>query len=477
MKTEKFKVLLYLKKSSPDKSGKTPIMGRITVGRTMVQFSCKLSCTPSLWNPRESRLNGKSREAVTANAKLDRLLLAVNEAYHALIERKQAFTAEDVKNQFQGSVDTQMTLLRLFDRLTDELKARIGIDRAAGTLPTYTYTRRALAEFIKKKFNASDLAFGQLNEQFIREFQEFVLVEPLAVGKNGESYISNTLVNMTFNTFLLLSEPTEKFLFKLEDSITKKEIFSAPLVKGEDHIYRLKFGVFEKKAYDGYESSSLNIKVINRSQQKYQIVSESLPDNGGEVQPYSDNAFWSSINIYTPPGNNNAKLSLAIQDEYGDPIIAKELYANEIDSDEYGYKTLQIIINSQGKEMLRPEMPPADPAANIVALYMDNDPWMMYDVRIMSRNRQQVIATIDNLTPGQWEFRTLNVATTERYWVKFFNAGTEEPYAGVSESSSITSYRATPILPTDGSYGKRTAVYLYPDFTEWSQAIRGIELK
>ncbi|CAK7063966.1 MAG: hypothetical protein PETM_02771 [Petrimonas sp.] len=177
MKTEKFKVLLYLKKSSPDKSGKTPIMGRITVGRTMVQFSCKLSCTPSLWNPRESRLNGKSREAVTANAKLDRLLLAVNEAYHALIEHKQAFTAEDVKNQFQGSVDTQMTLLRLFDRLTDELKARIGIDRAAGTLPTYTYTRRALAEFIKKKFNASDLAFGQLNEQFIREFQEFVLVD------------------------------------------------------------------------------------------------------------------------------------------------------------------------------------------------------------------------------------------------------------------------------------------------------------
>ncbi len=177
MKQEKFKVLLYLKKSSPDKSGKTPIMGRITVGRSMVQFSCKLSCTPSLWNPRESRLNGKSREAVVTNAKLDKLLLAVNGAYDSLLDKKQLFTAEDVKNQFQGSVYTQMTLLRLFDRLTDELKARIGIDRAAGTLPTYTYTRRALAEFIKKKFNASDLAFGQLNEQFIREFQEFVLID------------------------------------------------------------------------------------------------------------------------------------------------------------------------------------------------------------------------------------------------------------------------------------------------------------
>lgn len=177
MKTEKFKVLLYLKKSSPDKSGKTPIMGRITVERSMSQFSCKLSCTPSLWNPRESRLNGKSREAVIANAKLDKLILAVNSAYDALVERKQPFNAEAVKDMFQGSIDTQMTLLKLFDRLTDELKSRVGIDRAAGSVSTYTYTRRALAGFIKKKFNASDLAFGQLNEQFIRDFQDFVLVD------------------------------------------------------------------------------------------------------------------------------------------------------------------------------------------------------------------------------------------------------------------------------------------------------------
>ncbi len=59
MKIEKFKVLLYLKKSRLDKSGKAPIMGRITVNRSMVQFSCKISCTPGLWNPRESRLKGK----------------------------------------------------------------------------------------------------------------------------------------------------------------------------------------------------------------------------------------------------------------------------------------------------------------------------------------------------------------------------------------------------------------------------------
>ena len=87
MQREKFKILLYLKKSGLDKLGQAPIMGRITYGRTIAQFSCKLSCAPDLWNARESRLNGKSREAVVTNGKLERLLLSVQSAYRVLYER------------------------------------------------------------------------------------------------------------------------------------------------------------------------------------------------------------------------------------------------------------------------------------------------------------------------------------------------------------------------------------------------------
>ena len=47
MQTDKMKVLLYLKKSGLDKSGLAPIMGRITYGRTMAQFSCNYRASPS----------------------------------------------------------------------------------------------------------------------------------------------------------------------------------------------------------------------------------------------------------------------------------------------------------------------------------------------------------------------------------------------------------------------------------------------
>ena len=175
MKVEKFKVLLYLKRGGLDKSGKAPIMGRITVNRTMAQFSSKLLCTPELWNPRESRLNGKSKEAVEINAKIDKLLLAINSAYDSLLERKIDFDATAVKEAFQGSVETQMTLLRRLDIHIEDMRSRIGIDVAKSSMSTYIYTRRYLGEFIIKRFKVEDLAFGQLNEHLAYEFQEYVL--------------------------------------------------------------------------------------------------------------------------------------------------------------------------------------------------------------------------------------------------------------------------------------------------------------
>jgi site-specific recombinase XerD len=211
MKQEKFKVLLYLKKSSPDKSGKAPVMGRVTVGKSMAQFSLKLSCTLSLWNPRESRLDGKSREAVETNAKIEKLLLDIHSAYNSLMERKKPFDAESVKNMYQGSMDTQTTLLVFLDRYMEDLKLRIGSDVSPRSLGSYVYTYRSLGEFILKKFKTKDIAFGQLNEQFIRDYQEY------CSGEKG-------LAMDTVRHYLAILKKICKIAFK--DGISEKPHFA-----------------------------------------------------------------------------------------------------------------------------------------------------------------------------------------------------------------------------------------------------------
>ena len=171
------KVLLYLKKSSLDKSGKAPIMGRITLGRNVAQFSCKLSCSPELWNPRESRMDGKSREAVEKNGRLERLLLSVQSAYQALLSKGCPFDATDVKEQFQGSVQTRCMLVERLDMLIKEKESHVGIDIKKGAIHGYHSTRIHLQEFIQKKYKVSDLAFSQLTENFIHEFGQYFLGE------------------------------------------------------------------------------------------------------------------------------------------------------------------------------------------------------------------------------------------------------------------------------------------------------------
>lgn len=177
MKTEKMKVLLYLKKSGLDKSGKAPIMGRITLGRSIAQFSCKLSCNPDLWNPRESRMDGKSREAVEVNGRLENLLLSVQSAYQSLLSKGCSFDATDIKEQFQGSVQTQCMLIERLDMLIKEKKNHVGIDIKEGAIHGYHSTRIHLQKFIQRKYKVSDLAFSQLTENFIYEFRQYFLGE------------------------------------------------------------------------------------------------------------------------------------------------------------------------------------------------------------------------------------------------------------------------------------------------------------
>jgi hypothetical protein len=133
MKVSKFKVLLYLKKSNLDKQGKAPIMGRITLNNSMAQFSCKLSCNPKLWNSRSGRLEGKSKEAVETNVKIERILLSINSAVDNLIKRNVDFTATTVKEMMQGSVNGQVTLLQVFGILLEDTKNRVGIGNSAAS--------------------------------------------------------------------------------------------------------------------------------------------------------------------------------------------------------------------------------------------------------------------------------------------------------------------------------------------------------
>jgi site-specific recombinase XerD len=120
-------------------------------------------------------MDGKSREAVEINGRLENLLLSVQSAYQSLLAKGCPFDATDVKEQFQGSVQTRCMLIERLEMLIKEKESHIGVDIKKASLSSYHSTRNRLHEFVQKKYKVSDLAFSQLTEDFIYEFRQYYL--------------------------------------------------------------------------------------------------------------------------------------------------------------------------------------------------------------------------------------------------------------------------------------------------------------
>ena len=122
-------------------------------------------------------MDGKSREAVEVNGRLDNLLLAVQSSYQSLLAKGSPFDATDIKEHFQGCVQSRTMLLERFDGLIEDMEEHVGIDIKRESLVLYRQTRARLQQLIRAKHNASDLTFSQLTENFIKQFEQFVTGE------------------------------------------------------------------------------------------------------------------------------------------------------------------------------------------------------------------------------------------------------------------------------------------------------------
>lgn len=116
-----FKVVFYVN-GSKEKNGIVPIMERVTINGTIVQFSCKQGVSKDIWDAKGNRAKGKSQEAREVNLVLDDIKTQIIKHYQRLSDREAFVTAEMVRNAYQGVGTENETLLRAFGRRTKPLR-------------------------------------------------------------------------------------------------------------------------------------------------------------------------------------------------------------------------------------------------------------------------------------------------------------------------------------------------------------------
>ncbi|WP_308761320.1 site-specific integrase [uncultured Bacteroides sp.] len=171
------KVHFYLRKTGEKKNGECPVIGKITIGKDVAQFSAKVTAKASLWDIVSGRVTGKSKHASEVNATLDKISVAINTSYRKLQEEKNTITANEVKNAFQGIASQQETLIRYFARHNEEFKKRVGVNRELSTQVQYENSLNHLKRFMSLKCKLSDIPFTQLDFSFIGKYDFYLRVE------------------------------------------------------------------------------------------------------------------------------------------------------------------------------------------------------------------------------------------------------------------------------------------------------------
>lgn len=267
-----FKILFYIKKNAVKNNGNAPIMARVTLNSEVAQFSLKCEINPLEWDPRYGKAIGKTAAAQKLNGLLDNLRASIIQHYREISDREATVTAEKVKNAFLGLQIHNEMLLDLFNRHNQNLEAQIGKCIQLDTYQKYVRTAKRLEEFMKYKYNISDISLKEINHSFICDFDIYLKTVHSCSQNTSVKFMQHfrSIILVAKNNGWIHSDPYSNYklhLVKTErEYLTEQELES--IMKKNFTIKRLEqvrdifiFSCFTGLAYiDVYNLRKSNIR-------------------------------------------------------------------------------------------------------------------------------------------------------------------------------------------------------------------------
>lgn len=217
MKTN-FSLLFYMKKPKNYQKGVVPIYLRITVNGNRAEVTTGRSCEPSQWNTISGRSNGKKEEVKSFNAYLDDLQNKVFEAHRQLTEKDDPITAERLRDQFQGKIEKQCTLIDVFKDHNHKMETLVGSEFSKGTAERYRTSLKHTVEFLQWKYNISDIDIRKVDHAFITEYDFYLRSVRKCANNSAVKYLKNfgKIIRICLTNGLLATDPFQNYKNKIK---------------------------------------------------------------------------------------------------------------------------------------------------------------------------------------------------------------------------------------------------------------------
>ncbi len=223
-----YRILFLIRKGHLNKDGLANIMVRISISGEKAEFSSLAFVRPEMWSPL-GKVIGRTKEAQQINDSLDKIKIALDKHYKAILEKDGYVTPDKLRNTYLGKEIRSNTVLSLYDIKVEQKRNLVGKTIRCTTLSKYLATQKRVADFMVYKYKKEDMPIRDVDFQFVTDYEVY-LKSVCGCGHNStvkhlrylKQIVSNALKNRyitvdPFDDYTLGYKPVKKqFLIEPE---------------------------------------------------------------------------------------------------------------------------------------------------------------------------------------------------------------------------------------------------------------------
>ena len=170
----KMSILFYAKRAKTTTAGLVPIYLRITIDGQRLEISTKRYVESSKWSSEAGKMKGNSEEARSLNSFLDITKGSVYDYQKELMQQNLVVDIENMRSKVLGIKEKVYTIIPIFQEHNQKMEALVGVEFAPGTLERYKTSLTHTVDFLKWKFNVSDIDIKKIDNTFISDYDFYL---------------------------------------------------------------------------------------------------------------------------------------------------------------------------------------------------------------------------------------------------------------------------------------------------------------
>ncbi|MCY0976947.1 site-specific integrase [Chryseobacterium wangxinyae] len=167
-------ILFLMKRSKISSKGLCPIHLRVTFDGKRLEITTGRFIEPDKWCIESGKVKGRSADVRETNTYLDILRSRVYSIQNELIQSGETISVEEIRNKLTGVEDNKKLLLVILNDHNLKMEQLVGNEYAKGTLVRYKSCYRHLKNFLRIKYNVSDIDISKVNLEFINNFEHYL---------------------------------------------------------------------------------------------------------------------------------------------------------------------------------------------------------------------------------------------------------------------------------------------------------------